>query len=100
VLYVGRGNWYDALGRHGDADRSWLWYTNTSFDGWPHGAPQAGEVDAVLGPSARLLRASAALRAGDRTAACGHVERVRELWRDADPEFKSMLGQFAGLHCS
>ena len=99
ILYVGRGNWLSSLGRHRDADRSWLWYTNTSFVGWPEGAPQAGEIDAVLGPAARLLRASSALTQGDTTAACGHVGRVRELWREADPEFKSMLEKFAGLSC-
>src|SRR5690606_10111695 len=49
VLYIGRGEWYTALGRPLDADHSWLWYTNTSFDDWPNAEPQAGEVDAVLG---------------------------------------------------
>jgi serine/threonine protein kinase len=100
MLYVGRGQWFTALGRHRDADRSLLWYTNSSFDGWPRAEPQAGEVDAVLGPVARLRRAATSLHLGDTTAACVHVHRVRELWRNADSGFRAMLAPFAELRCS
>ncbi|HEU4799138.1 MAG TPA: serine/threonine-protein kinase [Gemmatimonadales bacterium] len=99
MLYVGRGEWYTALGRHRDADRSWLWYTNTAFDGWPHDEPQAAEVDAVLGPAARLRRALASLQLGNTTAACEHVHRVRELWHKADSSFTALLGPFTELGC-
>ena len=100
VLYIGRGEWYTALGRPRDADHSWLWYTNTSFDDWPNAEPQAGEVDAVLGPAARLRRASASLELGDTTAACEHVHRVRELWRHADSSFRTLPSAFTELGCA
>ncbi len=100
ILYSGRAAWYTRLGQHREADHSLLWYGNSEFSGWMTGAPQAGEVDAVLGPAARLRRAASALQLGDSAAACGHVQRVRDLWRDADPGFKALLLPFKELRCA
>jgi hypothetical protein len=86
VLHVHRGTWHHTLGRPADADRSWLYYENSHLRGYPDGIVQAGEVDAVLSGFVRLLRAELALEEGNLAGACRLARRVRELWRDADPE--------------
>jgi hypothetical protein len=85
LTYLARGRWYDALGEADAADASWTWYENSDLTGWPVGAPQQGEVDAMLAPYARLLRGELAARRGDPGAACPHLSRVREEWRGAEP---------------
>jgi len=85
ATYLNRGRWQLKLGRPVDADKAWLWYESADFIGWPVGPPQEGEIDAILSVYARLLRGDLAADRGNRTAACGHLARVRELWRKAEP---------------
>ena len=91
VLHVHRGTWHHALGRPADADRSWLYYENSHLRGYPDGIVQAGEVDAVLSGFVRLLRAELALEVGNLARACRLAHRVRELWKDADPELVPLV---------
>jgi len=85
VTYLDRGRWQAALRQYDAADREWLWYESADFDGWPVGPPQEGEFDAILSVYARLLRGELAAERGNITLACGHLARVRELWRGAEP---------------
>jgi tetratricopeptide (TPR) repeat protein len=87
VLHLSRGQWLLGLGRDADADREFLWYENSDFAGWPDREPQAGEIDAMLSPLARVYRAEIALRLGDRAGARRMAERALELWSDADEAF-------------
>ena len=99
VLYLSRAAWLDRLGRHADADRARLWYENSDLLGWPAGEPQAGEVDAVFGVIARVVRGRSALARGDTATGCVHLRRVSELWRHADPAVRSLLEPFSGVPC-
>ncbi|MGE5927308.1 MAG: hypothetical protein ACM357_08135, partial [Gemmatimonadota bacterium] len=95
VLHVHRGTWHRSLGGAADADRSWLYYENSHLRGYPDGAVQAGEVDAVLSVFVRLLRAELALANADPARACRLASRVRELWRDADAALDPLVARAA-----
>ena len=85
LVYLHRGAWQQRRGDSAGAEREWLWHENNDVQGWPSGAPDAGEIDAALSAVARLLRAEN-LPALDRTAdACRLLDRVAVLWRDAEP---------------
>lgn len=94
VTYLGRARWQRALDDPDAADRELLWYENADQVGWPIGAPQQGEVDAVLSPYARLLRGEIALERHD-PAACRLLQRVRELWHDAEPAMQPLVARAA-----
>lgn len=50
VLYLKRGEWYQALGMPDSAIASWRWHQNTDLEGMiPPPLVQAGEVDGALG---------------------------------------------------
>jgi hypothetical protein len=83
VLQVHRGHWHRAAGRPADADRSWVYHENSHLRGYPDGVVQAGEVDAVLSPFVRLLRAELGGNEPDQQA-CLLARRAAELWADAD----------------
>jgi hypothetical protein len=85
VTYLNRGRWRQELGQPDAADREWFWYESADFEGWPVGAPQEGELDAILSVYARLLRGELAASRANLTLACGHLKRVRELWRRTEP---------------
>ena len=92
VTYPARARWQLALRRTDSADRELLWYEGADQDGWPMGAPQQGEVDAVLSVLARLERGVLASERGD-PAACRHLPRVRELWRHAEPSMAPLVAR-------
>ncbi len=92
VARLNRGRWWQRMGRLPEADREWLWYENSDLVGWPGREAQAGEVDAVMGVYARLLRGELALELGDRTLGCAYLQRVAELWSQADPSMRSLRG--------
>ena len=73
------------LGDPEAADREWLWHENSDFEGWPSGVPQEGEMDALLGVYARMLRGELRARRSDVEVACRHLKRVGELWKDVEP---------------
>ena len=91
AMYLGRGHWALALGRHAAADSAWLWYENSDMVGWPEGPPQAGEVDAIFSTWARMLRVGNASAGPDTADVCRMLFRVRELWRHADPPYRAMV---------
>ena len=91
VLYLRRGEWQLAGGDSAAAERSWRWTDAWDVEGWPQGAAQAGEVDAVLSAIVRLRRAGVSLgRNGRNPEACRLVERVRELWAAGEPAFAAL----------
>jgi predicted Ser/Thr protein kinase/tetratricopeptide (TPR) repeat protein len=87
VLHVRRAQWLEGSGRRDAAEREWLWYENSDFEGWLTGEVEAAEIDWAFGTWARLQRARNALAAGDPARGCGYLDRVLELWRGADPAF-------------
>ena len=100
AFYLSRAEWQRRIGASGAADSSLSWYENSDLGaGWPSGPPREAEVDWVFGVPARIRRAELALSAGDTIAACGHLVRVRELWRDADPPVSALLRPTAGVQC-
>jgi predicted negative regulator of RcsB-dependent stress response len=90
ILYLRRGEWLLATGDTAGAARAWLWSDAWDVEGWPQGGAQAGEVDAALAAVARLRRAGLALAGGRDDAACRLVERVGELWADAEPALATL----------
>lgn len=95
VTYLGRARWQRALDDPDAADRELLWHENADHVGWLTGPPQQGEVDAVLSTYTRLLRGELGTERHD-PAACRHLRRVRELWRDAEPAMQPLLDRAAG----
>ena len=89
--HLWRARWLREAGLPREADRALLWYENSDLRGWPEGAIQAGEVDAVFGVLARLERAKLALTRGDRPGGCALLGRVRELWQGADPAVLALM---------
>jgi len=85
VLHVRRAAWLEGLGRRDAAEREWLWYENSDFEGWLTGEVEAAEIDWAFGTWARLQRARNAHAAGNTARGCGYLDRVVELWRDAEP---------------
>ena len=88
VFHLLRAEWLAAGGRARAADREWSWHEGSDFEGWPAGAPQAGEIEATFSVYARWRRGSARLAgattAADTLAACALLRRASELWRDAE----------------
>lgn len=101
VFHLFRGDWWAAAAEPARADREWLWYEASDFEGWPVGLAQAGEIDAALGGFARLKRARMLLgsggSAGDSFEACGHLARLRELWSDAEAPMGPLAAEVAAL---
>ena len=85
------GRWQEQLRRHNEAEKEWLWHENADFEGWPMGVPQEGEIDAVLSPYARLIRARHAVKYGNLVVACRHLQRVRELWHETEPVMRPFV---------
>ena len=84
VLHVRRAEWSESLGDPAAADRDWLWYENSDFEGWLTGEVDAVEIDWAFSTWARWRRARDAVAAGDKARACKYLTRVAELWRAAD----------------
>ncbi len=87
VLYLRGAEWLRATREDDVADLALLWYQNSDngIEGWPQWQLEPGEVDNMLGVYARLLRAEAAIARGDTTTACPLLQRVLELWEQAEP---------------
>ncbi|HET8648830.1 MAG TPA: serine/threonine-protein kinase [Gemmatimonadales bacterium] len=100
AFYLERGDWLLRMGRRGEAGKSWDWYENTDMSGWPHGPPQAGEVDGVLSTVARLKEAEIARANHQPVVACRYVDRVRELWAGADGPVRALLAQYPDSSCT
>ena len=79
-----RGQWYTHVGQPAQAEKSWLWYENSDFEGWPATEAQAAEIDWAFGTVGRLRRAEAELASGERQRACAHLKRIIELWSAPD----------------
>jgi hypothetical protein len=97
VFHIARATWATALEDPRAADREWRWYEGSDFDGWPSGAPQAGEIEAVFGVWARWRRGAARLAhaasAADTLAGCALLVRVAELWRDAESTYAPLAAR-------
>ncbi|HEV8265907.1 MAG TPA: serine/threonine-protein kinase [Gemmatimonadales bacterium] len=85
VLHVRRGEWLAALGHHGDADREWLWYENSDFEGWLTGEVEPVEIDWALGAWARWRRGV--------TVGCEELRRVVALWNRAEPAYEPLVAE-------
>ena len=100
AFYLSRAEWHRRTDAPAAADRSLGWYENSDLgSGWLSGAPREAEVDFVFGVPARIRRGELALAAGDTAAGCGHLARVRDLWRDADAPLAALLRPTAGVRC-
>jgi serine/threonine protein kinase len=88
ALHLKRSEWYDSIGDYDAADAAGLWYEHFEWrEGFPSGVAQAAEIDWALATYARWLRGERAIARRDRHAACRHLERVTELWVDADSAY-------------
>jgi hypothetical protein len=79
VFHLLRGSWLAAAGDPRRAEREWMWHEASDIEGWPVGLARAAEVSAAFGAFARLRRG------------CRHLERVEELWSEADSALRSLL---------
>jgi hypothetical protein len=79
VFHLLRGKWLVASGDSGRAQREWMWHEASDIEGWPVGLSRAAEVSAAFGAFARLGRG------------CRQLERVEELWSQADSTMRSLL---------
>src|SRR6185437_9003105 len=100
VFHLFRGTWERSLGSPQAADREWLWYQASDFEGWPSAHPQSGEVDGVLGgtpagsgpssgstppPARPTPRQPASCCAGWRSCGAGPTRRWPRLGRPSRP---------------
>jgi hypothetical protein len=72
----------DSLLASGDsarAQRELMWHEASDIEGWPVGLSRTAEVSAAFGTFARLRRG------------CGHLERVKELWSEADSAVRFLM---------
>lgn len=83
TTYLDRARWQLARSDVAAADRELTWYENADFEGWLTGAPQEGEVDAVLSVYARLLRGELS---SPGAGMCRGLDRVLELWKPGEIE--------------
>jgi serine/threonine protein kinase len=83
VLHIRRAQWLATLGRRDAADREWLWYENSDFEGWLTGEVEAAEIDWALGVWARSRRGA--------EAGCDNLRRVIELWAHAEPAYEPLV---------
>ena len=95
ALHTLRGEWLLRLGRHEEADRSWLWYENLDVRGWPDAEAQPAEVDWALGTHTRARRAGLALEAGRSEAGCALARRALELWANTEPALRTPAADLA-----
>jgi tetratricopeptide (TPR) repeat protein len=79
VFHLLRGEWLVASGDPRRAEGEWMWHEASDIEGWPFGLSRAAEVSAAFGAFARLGRG------------CRHLERVKELWSEADSTVRSLL---------
>lgn len=93
VLHVRRAEWLEGLGRRDDAEREWLWYENTDFEGWLTGEVEAAEIDWALGVWGRWRRGLLDLDRGEVARGCAHLARVLELWADAEPPYEPLVAE-------
>jgi len=98
LLHLSRARWFEAVGQPADAQREILWYENSDTYRFPTAEAQKMEVDAVASVAARLTRARLLLTAGDTSGACPMLERVRELWRRADPSLADARARADALY--
>jgi tetratricopeptide (TPR) repeat protein len=85
LLHVRRAEWLTMLDRRDAADREWLWYENSDFEGWLTGEVEPVEVDWALGVWARWRRGT--------DAGCDGVRRVATLWADAEPAYEPIMAE-------
>ena len=97
LLYLRRGEWLAATGASDQAASTWLWHESSDFEGWLNHGVQAGEVDGVAGVLARLRLAELAAKRGNATVSCAEATRVKQLWADADPSYRDLVGRAASL---
>jgi hypothetical protein len=83
VFHLLRRQWLVASGDPRRAERELMWHEASDIEGWPVGLSRAAEVSAAFGAFARLGRG------------CRHLERVEELWSEADSTLRSLLHQAA-----
>lgn len=98
LLHLARARWFEAAGDPGGARREILWYENSDTYHFPTAEAQKMEVDAVASVSARLTRARLLLDAGDAHTACRLLDRVRELWANADASLDPARTHADSLH--
>ena len=87
VLHMLRGQWLDGLGRPTEADAARLWYEHTDMRMELTGEGTAAEIDWAFGPYAMWLRGTTAASHGNNPEGCPHLQRVLEIWRDADSAY-------------
>jgi serine/threonine protein kinase len=85
LLHVRRAEWLTTLGRRDAADREWLWYENSDFEGWLTGEVEAAEIDWALSAWARARRGTA--------AGCDNLPRVLDLWAHAEPSYAPLVAE-------
>ncbi len=90
VIYLYRGSWRQSGGDANGAESEWIWHENNDFPSRSHGEPAPGEIDAALSAIARLLRAKNLPALDRRVDGCRLLDRVDELWRDAEPEMSPL----------
>ncbi len=94
VYHLLRADWHMARGNVAAAERDLRWIDGSDFEGWPVGAPQAGEIDAALGTYVRWRRGEALLTSGataaDTVAGCATLRRVVELWSGSEADMRPL----------
>ena len=90
VLHMKRADWLDSLGNHDAADSARLWYEHFETIRIPTREALAAEIDWALGPYAMWLRGTSAAVRGNNPRACAQLQRVVDVWRDADPAYMQL----------
>ena len=86
-------SWLEGFNRPDAAEREWLWYENSDFEGWLTGEVEAVEIDWALSVWGRWRRGLLDVARGEVARACGHLARVLELWSGADAVYEPLVGE-------
>ena len=90
VLHLQRAVWLDSLGEYEKADAARLWYEHTNIGVALTGEATAAEIDWAFGTYAMWLRGIRAVERENNPMACRHLQRVIDLWRDADSAYAQL----------
>ena len=93
VLHVRRAEWLEGLNRTEAAEREWLWYENSDFEGWLTGEVEAVEIDWALSVWGRWRRGLLDVARGEGARGCGHLARVLALWSGAEAVYEPLVGE-------
>jgi hypothetical protein len=95
VLYLSRAQWQLQRVQLDSAERTLRWQENSDFDGMAMGEAQPVDVDGALSGLTRFRRGRVLLDLDRRDEGCALLQRVQELWSEAEPVLAPLRHELA-----